>query len=409
MPQFSDNPDINNYLTKYNSRYSPNPIKTHSSMAIPAVAGLALNAGSWLINNISSNSKAAQQYRYNSQLQQREMDYNSRENALAYARQHAENELAFNREKEWALNERAYNSPSAQLSRLRAAGINPAVGIAGIENTVSNPLDMSAASPNGASVGGAAVGQAPVQQFPDMFAIMQGMKGLELLDSQIQETNSRTALNNMYSENVAKDIEKKNAYSPFWSDIARYDTEGRYYNARTVYRDILEKIWRYNNYFPKELQKITKEIEGIDLNNRFNKESFSERLAEIVNRNLNISAQTGYYGDLKRNINSAIGMRDYQVTQGELTGAAQRSLFKSQEALNAANKQIKELERQITEDINKGNYIDAFKKGMILNFLQQARNGSLLNGLPSPNMFAPNSILGGDINGFQSDWLPLRF
>lgn len=347
------------------------------------LAGAALGAGQWALQNVGNRKNAKIQFERQKQLNQQQFNYNQQLAEQQHKWQTAENERAFNREKEWALNEREYNTPHAQLERLRAAGINPAVGIDNMQNTVSQPLNMSADAGGSASVGGSSASMPQTAQFPELTSIMQGLKGLELMNSQINESQSRANYYNSLSENVAKDIEKKELQMPFWSDIGKYDVEFKKNNAQSIYRDILDKTWRYDNLFPLELKKMRVDIAHGVLQNKFDHESFKDRLNSIIYGNELKTAQKDYYGDLKRNINSEISYRDFAVDQMEKNGAAARSLQFSQEQINKAKSQIMELQKSANESLSKGNYLEAFHKMMMINFLSQAMQGSIVR-IPSP-------------------------
>lgn len=364
-------------------------------MPIPFIAGAALAGGSMLWNSIQNKNNAKTQFNRQKELENLQFQHNQQLQQQAQNWQSKANDLAWQREMDWANNERDYNSPIAQLSRLRAAGINPAIAYQGMENTSSQPLDMSAAAAGGASVSQGSASLPQSVQFPDLMGIVNGLKGLQLANSQIKETDARTNYYNTLSANVEKDIEKKTAYSPFWSDIALYDRDYKKYGARSLYRDILQKVWNYKNLYPTQLQKMASEIEGLDISNQFNRETFGERLQEIINRNANIKANTSYYSDLKRNINSAISFRDFQADQMEKNGALLRPLYQSQTDINNARKQILDLQKNAQKDLENGNYSEALKKMTMLNFMTQAMSGSLFQNLPS--LPTPNNLLGGDI------------
>lgn len=356
-------------------------------MPIPLIAGLALGAGSAIFNAVKNDSNAATQYRRQQQLQQAEMDFNARQADLAYARQHKENELAFQREKDWLLDERAYNEPINQLNRLRAAGINPAVGVQGMTNTQSTPLDMSAASTNGASVGGSSAAMATSAQLPDLTNIMQGLKGLELANAQINESNQRQQLLAAQTANVNKETEKMDAYSPFWSSMARYDTDTKKYNSRSIYRDILEKAWKYEHLFPEQLKKMRSEINALDISNEFNRRTFKDRMNDIIYGNALKLANI-------RGIDSMNSYRDFMTTQTELNGAKIRQLYDMQMNNIDFQQSLHKMEKDCIEDLTNGRMGKAVQHLILLNFLKQAASGSLFN-LPNPTSFGGDM---GDLN-----------
>lgn len=323
-------------------------------------------------------------------MMRQQFDYNSQLAARQHLWQMEANQKAFDNEKEWALDEREYNSPYNQLQRLRAAGINPALGVGNTAMTTQTPLNMSADAGGGASVGSSSSPMAQSAALPELTSIMQGLKGLQLADQQINESKARQQLLAAQTDNVNTDTEKTAAGRDFWSDLAKYDTEFKKYSAQSVYRDILEKTFRYEKLMPVQLKQLLEDVKHAAITNRFDTESFKDRLNAIVTGNALKKAQTSYYGDLKRNIDSEISYRDYAVDQMEKNGASARALQFSQEQINKAKSQILELQKSANESLSKGNYLEALQKMMMINFLQQAMQGSLMR-VPSPLEFGADA------------------
>lgn len=345
-------------------------------MPIPLIAGLALGAGSAIFNTMSNRKNATTQFNRQKELQQREMDFNAQQADLAYQRQHNENELAFQREKDWLLDERAYNEPMRQLERLRAAGINPATAYGNLTNSQTTPLDMSAASTSGASVGGSSAAMAAPSQLPELTSLMNGLKGLELANAQIAESQQRQQLLQAQTANVNEQTNKLSSYSPFWSEMAKYDVENKKYSARSIYRDILEKTWKYNNLFPMSLKKMAEEVNALSIKNDFDRQTFRDRMNEIIYGNTLKMAQVG-------GIKSQNAFRDFQATQMELTGSKIRQLYDQQINSIEFNQQLKAWEKRTIDDLSHGRIKESVYNLMMLNFLKQASSGSLFN-LPNP-------------------------
>lgn len=353
------------------------------------LAGAALGAGQTIWQNATNQQNAATAWRRNKEMQERAFQQNLYLARQQHDWQTQENELAFNREKEWALNEREYNSPYQQLQRLSAAGINPAVGMSNLQNTVSQPLNMAADAGGSASVSSGSTPMAQAAQLPELTSIINGLKGLQLVDAQVQETQSRTNYYNTLAESVNKDVEKKSLQMPYWSDLGKYDVDYKRYSSQSVYRDILEKTFKYNHLLPLEMRNLYQDLWSKRLTNKFNYESFEERLKEIVNRNANLNAQTSYYGDLSRNIDSQISFRDFYVDQMEKTGASVRKLQFSEEQIKSAQARVLSLQKDAIEAMNKGDYVKAAMYMAMSNFMSQAIGGSLIK-LPSPMDFMQN-------------------
>lgn len=83
----------------------------------------------------------------------------------------------------------AYNAPSAQMARLRAAGINPSAmmqnsGLASLGSSAASPSSSSAAAPVGSSFGSHSVSPAPVPSFGGLSSPAQSFSSVaQLADS----------------------------------------------------------------------------------------------------------------------------------------------------------------------------------------------------------------------------------
>lgn len=154
--------------------------------------GSLLSAGIGAITNKKSQKRA---YEYNSLLQQQSADLQNQNWFAQYERQ-LEDQL------KWREDERYYNSPAAQLQRMRDAGINPVFGSSGLQPVADN------SSPN--SFGAAAsVGTPSVGNYQTQFGnfLNEGLQAaLALRGMRVQEKKVGIEENMSVS-----DIEKNNA------------------------------------------------------------------------------------------------------------------------------------------------------------------------------------------------------
>lgn len=187
-------------------------------MPIDPVTGSALiGAGASLLGNLfgsksqsdanKTNLKIAQMNNeFNERMMQKQMDYNTD---------------MWNRQN-------AYNTPSAQVQRLRNAGLNPSL------------MMGQAQTGTAASVGGVSPAQANHAEvkpyIPDMSGISQAAQqyaALELQKSRVQSENALTdaQTRNMYIENQYK-------ASQLLADIAAKSAETKNVQAKTTYQQI---------------------------------------------------------------------------------------------------------------------------------------------------------------------------
>lgn len=150
-------------------------------MPIPALVGAALVSSggsllSSLLGSASSRSNAELQYKHNLALQQDAQRYNTAERQAA---QQFQLDM-FNKAN-------AYNDPSSQVRRLRAAGINPLSG-----QMAASTAQAVGSSPQG-SVGANSVSQAPPTNYSfvqDAMAAAQMQRAFESADVQDRKGNA---------------------------------------------------------------------------------------------------------------------------------------------------------------------------------------------------------------------------
>lgn len=170
-----------------------------------------LGAGINHLFNTASQSAANQQAMYNTlELQRNQNSFNE----YMYDRQRFENredaETAFQRTQQLMNFEMRLNSPSAQIARLRAAGINPNIAFAngGIQN-VSTPSVVSpssTASPPAAST--QAFNQQPIPDANSFISSMSAASNLQYQDKQSKAVgldNQRRSLENYILSKTAED------------------------------------------------------------------------------------------------------------------------------------------------------------------------------------------------------------
>lgn len=181
-------------------------------MSLLASLGIgALGAGINTLFNGASQSAANQQAMYNSlELQRHQNSFNE----YMYNRSRFENrqdaETAFQRQQQLMWLQLRMNSPSSQLARLRAAGINPNLAFAqgGLTN-VASPSAVDPASPaSPASASPALFNQQPIPDANSFINAMSAASNLQYQDKQnkaVGLSNQRAELENYILSVTAQD------------------------------------------------------------------------------------------------------------------------------------------------------------------------------------------------------------
>ena len=170
-----------------------------------------VSAGVNHLFNSASQSEANQQAFYNTlELQRIQNAYNSHMYDLQRFDNRQDAETAFQRQQQLMQYQMRLNSPSAQIARLRAAGINPNLAFAngGLTNvaTSSGVSPASPATPSPAST--ASFNQQPI---PDANSFISSMSAASNLDYQSKQTkavgleNQRRSLENFILSSTARD------------------------------------------------------------------------------------------------------------------------------------------------------------------------------------------------------------
>lgn len=169
-----------------------------------------------------------------------------------YNQQVAEKQLL--KQREWALQDRDYNSPAELRKRLEDAGYNPAL-MSGAIQTANQPVRGSTSStPSGhaSSVGGFSN---LIQAGKSVVDSMLTAKNMRKIDADIQEVSSRTTKNlsdAAFTKSQQNKVDKLIDYDVQAASLANQRSTLEY-QVRLKY---------YNDIMPRELEKLRS---GIDL------------------------------------------------------------------------------------------------------------------------------------------------
>ena len=152
----------------------PQTNKTRSSMGIMDILGAGLGAISSIGSMIGQNRAIRQQIRAQQQENQKNREYN-----LMLARTQNQWNL-----EQWQ-RENDYNSPTAQMARFRAAGLNPNLAYGQLSNGASSPTLTSGAASSPTDM--SAIGNKR-----NFGQAMQEMLGLEMQKAQIEAIKAGT-------------------------------------------------------------------------------------------------------------------------------------------------------------------------------------------------------------------------
>lgn len=184
----------------------------HSIMSLLDTLGIgALGAGINSLFNGASQSAANQQAMYNSlELQRNQNSFNE----YMYDRARFENRqdafTSFQRQQQLMQYQLRLNSPSAQIARLRAAGINPNIAFSnGGINNVASPSDTPSSAPvSPSSASSAMFSQQPIPDANSFIASMSAASNLQYQDKQAKAvglSNQHAALENYILSRTAED------------------------------------------------------------------------------------------------------------------------------------------------------------------------------------------------------------
>ena len=167
----------------------PQTNKTRSSMGIMDILGAGLGAVSSIGSMIGQNRAIRQQIKAQQQENQKNREYN-----LMLARTQNQWNL-----EQWQ-RENDYNSPTAQMARFRAAGLNPNLAYGQMSNGASSPTLTSGAASSPTDM--SAIGNKR-----NFGQAMQEMLGLEMQKAQIEAIKAGTEKTKEDTKNVTASTE----------------------------------------------------------------------------------------------------------------------------------------------------------------------------------------------------------
>lgn len=150
-------------------------------MSAAAIFGGAFNAASSYINYINQRKQNSANRQWENYWNMQSMDFQSREAERSYERQKEMYDYMFQKEND-------YNSPSKQMQRLRAAGLNPALLAGSAVDAGSSAVSAPASPQASANMGSSAL---PAAQY-DANSIAEMAKAISqigLNDAQIRKSN----------------------------------------------------------------------------------------------------------------------------------------------------------------------------------------------------------------------------
>lgn len=183
-------------------------------MALGILGAFGLGVAGAGINHLfgaASQSAANQQAMYNTlELQRMQNSFNDYMYDKSRFDNRQDSEIAFQRQQQLMQYQMRLNSPSAQLARLRAAGINPNLVFAqgGLTN-VASPNDVASSSPvSPPSASSASFGQQPIPDANSFISSMSTAANIDFQDKQSKSVgldNQRKSLENYILSRTAED------------------------------------------------------------------------------------------------------------------------------------------------------------------------------------------------------------
>lgn len=169
-----------------------------------ALAGMAAQGFSSILNQVMQNENNYMNYQYQSQLDAQRNNYNT----VMYERMRSDNrqdaDLAYERLKE----QNEYNNPTNQLARLRAAGINPNIAYSngGLNNVGSSDISTAAAATASPSANSSfSSASSPRVDFQKALSDAANMDYQDKMGKSVGLDNQRKALENLILSSTLED------------------------------------------------------------------------------------------------------------------------------------------------------------------------------------------------------------
>lgn len=171
------------------------------------VVGAGINH---LFGNASQSEANQQAFNNTLELQRMQNAYNSHMYDVARFDNRQDAETAFQRQQQLMQFQMRLNSPTAQLARLRAAGINPNLAYAngGLQNVASPSAVASASSASPASASTQSFNQQPINDSNSFINSMSAASNIDFQDKQSKSVgldNQRKSLENYILSRTAED------------------------------------------------------------------------------------------------------------------------------------------------------------------------------------------------------------
>lgn len=272
-----------------------------------AIVGAGITSAAQVSSGLFGKGKA---YKYNRKLQEQQAEYNRQAQERAFEQNKELAAYQYDRElQQWERENQAnldfwnmqnsYNSPSAQMQRYQAAGLNPNL-IYGQSNTADQLT--AASSPNYQAApmqaeqmsGGSGVGDNfsigdPVIEY---YRILQMQQSLENAEKQGKVLDSQANLNNMNALFGETRNNFLRSSEPYWASNAEFDNVAKKIQNDISAANLSALIFRNEKMLPLQERELKLLNDLRSQNYSFNKDMNPLRLKETKERINNILSNT---------------------------------------------------------------------------------------------------------------------
>ena len=342
-------------------------------MPLPAGLGAAVNVGSGLLggflqgigankrlDKVLQSQKAENEAarKWQTQQQQAQNLYNSRESDKARKWNEQQTLAAWNRET-------AYNSPAAQRARMAAAGLNPDLAYGGVSSGNASAPAAAPVSP----IPSAGAGEYNTVDY------MSGLGVPSVAESVVNGVNLAKTV--AETQNIKADTDKKKGEitSLDLDNIRKAATNGSMIELQNMQVSLAKSVLSLNE---GQLSKLNQEISNLETQNKLCNEQINQAIAQTKNLDAQtVNARiTAYLSGPRfenecRELESKIGLNSAQTKEILCLMLAKKLNLQEDTLLKAAN--VRLTNNEVTNVLRTGKILDVTGRQLQFNYEQSTK------------------------------------